>query len=359
MEYGKRIKKLQRRLKKHKVDGLLITDLLNIKYLTGFEGSRAFLLVSEGKSLFFTDARYIETAEREIACDEVVKLSKDVRRDIADLAKKSRIRKIGFESQNISYDDYHRFATKIGRKKFTATKDIVEELRMIKDNDEIDKIKKAIRLSERGFKHIRQFLRCGVSEKDIATEFELFLKLNGAEKLAFDTIVAFGRGSSVPHYRTSKRRRLRSGDIVLIDFGAVVEGYTSDLTRTFVSPNITKKEKRIYNLVLEAQRRAIRRVRPGVLLSSIDKAAREYISNNGFSEHFVHSVGHGIGLSVHEMPGISANSKLRCKKGMVFTIEPGIYIPGWGGVRIEDDLLVTQRGCEVLSRLSKKMESFI
>jgi len=358
MRFKERVSRLRRLISREKADGLLVTDLTNIAYLAGFRGSFGFLLVTPREAVFLTDSRYMEAAGKDVAADEVMKVSHDHFEDIKREAKKRKIRRLGFESQAFSYDNYLRLSAKVGEKHMVGLKESVEKLRMVKEGEEVAQIRKAVKLAERGLRHIQGFFEPGVSEKDLADELEVFLKLNGGGETGFRPIVAFGERSSMPHYVTSGRK-LKEDDVVLVDLGTSVKGYHADLTRTWLSCSMTKREKEVYAVVLDAQRAALERVRPGVSLVSIDAAARRLISSKGYGDNFGHGLGHGIGLNVHELPRISVRSEGRCRKGMVFTIEPGIYIPGWGGVRIEDDVLVTEKGCEVLSNYPKTARPFM
>ncbi len=353
----KRIKKLQRRFSKEKIDGLLVTNLTNVRYLTGFISSSAQLIVSETGCVLMTDFRYIEAARKDVKFVEIFQATSEPQKDLKYILRKYKVGRLGFESSRVSYLKYTQLKNCISEKRLKPCPDIVERLRMIKEPGEIEAIRRAIRPGEKGFRYIRRLLRPGVKEEEIALELELFLKVNGAGGLAFDTVIAFGTSSAVPHYRTGKKK-LRERDMVLIDWGVNADGYSSDLTRTLLSHSMTNKEKSIYSIVLEAQQKAIDKIRPGVNLAVIDRTARDVITGHGYAGAFGHSCGHGIGMEVHEYPGVSSKSKMKCCKGMVITAEPGIYIKGWGGVRIEDDILVTENGCEVLSRLSKKAEPF-
>jgi Xaa-Pro aminopeptidase len=355
--YRKRVGKLQRQLAREKIDGLLVTDLTNVRYLTGFVSSAAKLIVSEEGCVLITDSRYIEAARTNVTFAEVYRTTKDAKNDLRSLLKKYNVRRLGFESSNVSYSQYRRLKGYMSERRLRPRTDMVERLRMIKDAGEIRAIRRAIRLAEKSFRHIRRLLKSGVREKYIGVKLELFARANGADKLAFDPIIAFGRGSAIPHYHTGGKK-LCGRNMVLVDWGVTVGGYSSDLTRTLLSHSMTDREKAIYAVVLEAQHKAIEKIRPGVSLGLIDRTARDHISKYGYGDAFSHSLGHGIGLNVHEIPVVSSKSKMRCRKGMVMTVEPGIYIPGWGGVRIEDDILVTGKGCEVLSRLTRKARTF-
>lgn len=353
--HNKRIRNLQKCLSIEKVEGILITNLTNIKYLTGFESSSAQLIISEKGGTLITDFRYIEAARKNVSNLEIYQFGKKPKEEFRHLLTKYGIKRLGFESSNVTFNKYRQLANWIGEKRLFPRLNIVEKLRMLKDDAEIAIIRQSVRLSEKGFRHLKKIIEKGVTEKEIALELELFFKLNGADSNAFDIIVAFGENSAVPHHHTGKKK-LSLNDILLIDFGAKLKGYSSDLTRTFISHRMTDKEKTVYSIVLEAQQKAIEKIRPGVSLAEIDKTARNVITKYGFGDAFGHSFGHGIGLDIHELPVVSLKSEFICKKGMVITAEPGIYLPGWGGVRIEDDVLVTDKGYEVLSTLGKKVQ---
>lgn len=355
--YQMRIRNLQKCLFAEKIEGILITNLTNIKYLTGFESSSAQLIISEKGCVLITDFRYVEAARKSVSNIEVYQFGKKPGDEFRDLLAKYSIKRLGFESANVTFDRYRRLVKWIGAKRLFPRLDIVEKLRMIKDDFETDLIRQSIRLSEKGFRALMNIFRKGITEKEAALELELFFKSNGADGSAFDIIVAFGENSSVPHHRAGKKK-ISPNDILLIDFGAKLRGYSSDLTRTFISHRMTDKEKTVYSIVLEAQQKAIEKIRPGVPLAEIDKTARDIIAKYGYGDAFGHSFGHGIGLDIHELPAVSLKSKFVCKKGMVITAEPGIYLPGWGGIRIEDDVLVTDKGHEVLSTLGKKVQTW-
>ncbi len=358
MAFDKRVRRLRLAISDEKTDAILVSDLTNIRYLTGFDGSFGLLLVTLRETVFFTDFRYIETARKNVSADEVIKTSHDHIEDIKRESRKRRIRRLGFESKSVSHDHYLQLADKIGEKKLIPLKETVEKLRMIKEDEEVNQITKAVRLTEQALRHIRRFLEPGIREKDLAGELEVFFRLNGGGGPDFSPIVAFGKASSMPHY-VSSSRRLKSQDMVLVDLGTSVGGYHADLTRTWLSNSMKAREREIYRIVLDAQEAAIDTVKPGVALKSVDRAAREVISKSGYGENFGHGLGHGIGLKVHELPRISPRSEGRCRRGMVFTLEPGIYIPGWGGVRIEDDVLVTENGCKVISSFPKMPRPFM
>jgi Xaa-Pro aminopeptidase len=350
----RRIRKVARALAGHKVDGLLVSRPTNVRYLTGFASSNAYLVVTaDGHSVYLTDSRYIEAAEKRIEVDAVVQLQRDAFECVKDALKGRGVRRLGFETEHLSHAQATRLIDKLGARRCRPVSGVVELIRAIKEPAEIAAIRKAVRLSERGFRHILPLLRPGVREREVAIELEFYFMANGADGFAFDPIVAFGPHAAVPHHDTGKRT-LRETDVVLIDWGARVNGYSSDLTRTLLPPRMPHQTRDIYQAVLEAQRAAIDCIRPRANLATPDKAARAVIDGAGYGERFTHSLGHGLGLDVHEPPGLAGRVKGVLKPGMVVTVEPGIYVPGTVGVRIEDDVLVTADGHEVLSRLPKR-----
>jgi Xaa-Pro aminopeptidase len=349
-----RIRKVVRALAKHKVDALLVSRPTNVRYLTGFVSSNAFLVVTAaGHSVFLTDARYIEAAEKRIEVEAVVQLGRDAFQCVKDALRGRGVRRLGFETDHLSHAQASRLIAALGARRCKPVGDLVEIIRAVKDPGEIAAIRRAVHLSERGFRHIVPLLQPGVREREIAIELEFFFMANGADGFAFEPIVAFGPHAAVPHHDTGSRR-LRETDVVLIDWGAKVKGYSSDLTRTLLPPRMPRQTRDIYRVVLEAQRAAIDRIRPGVKFATPDKAARAVIDGAGYGERFTHSLGHGIGLDVHEPPTLAGRVEGVLKPGMVVTVEPGIYLPGTLGVRIEDDVLVTAGGHEVLSRLPRR-----
>ncbi|MCX7794504.1 MAG: Xaa-Pro peptidase family protein [Thermodesulfovibrionales bacterium] len=343
---------LKKLMDKINADGIVLTDLKNIRYFTGFTGSSALCFYTKKEAFFITDFRYKEQSENEIKGWEII-IEKKKFNALKKLIKKLKLKKIAFES-TISFE--HLEILKKFKVKLSPIKKEILKLREIKTAGEIERIKKAIKLAEDGFLKIKEMIRPGVMERDIAVELEYRMKKLGSGRLPFEVIVASGENSALPHARSSMRK-LQPNDIVLIDWGAEAEGYYSDMTRTFlIKGNNSEEKRKIYRIVKEAQERAIRTIRPGVTTREIDRAARQYIEGKGYGKSFGHSTGHGVGLDIHELPTISISGKERLKPGMVFTVEPGIYLSGMGGVRIEDMVLVTDRGVEVLTNLPKELE---
>jgi Xaa-Pro aminopeptidase len=345
-----------------KSEGFLVTNIINVSYLSGFTGSSGFIFVTEGGTVFVTDFRYKEQAERELAAAgagewEIIIEKGDRLRIIRKLVRRFRVRTLGFES-GVSYD----FAERLGRcgAALKPLRDTVEKLRKVKDEEEIRLIREAVMRAENALRDIKPYLRAGKREKEIALRLEERLKKRGCNRIPFDIIVASGDNAAMPHARATSRR-LSPGDLVVIDWGGEAGGYYSDMTRTFLmrgslSGGLSRK-KEIYRHVLDANRRAVSVVRPGIESRTVDGAARDFIKKAGFGEYFGHGTGHGVGLEVHELPRVTWSKSEVLKENMVFTVEPGIYIPGTGGVRIEDMVLVKPEGPEVLTRLPRTLEA--
>ncbi|MFC2140325.1 M24 family metallopeptidase [Candidatus Auribacterota bacterium] len=351
----KRLNLLKKRLKQEKVETFLINNLTNIKYLSGFSGTLAFILITENRATFFTDARYFERVKKEIpAYFSLEEIENSFIDYLKSFLKKYKIRRIGFESTAISYYQLSLLKKKLPSITFVPLNNIIESVRVIKDQEEIKQVKRAIALNDQVFAYLKNRLsrKPFLNGDELALKGEVFIKERGAEGFAFDPIIAFSKDSAAPHALRSKRR-LKDNDTILIDFGTEFHGYHSDLTRVYFKKGYKGRLREIYQIVLAAQQKAIAKIKPGVKASDIDKEARDYITQKGYDNYFKHSLGHGIGLEVHESPKISSQSSDILREGMVFSVEPGIYIPGVGGVRIEDLVLVTKKGCQVLSKAKK------
>ncbi len=335
------------------IDGMLVSSLQNVRYLSGFSGSSACLLVTREKKLFFTDFRYQEQARKETSGFDILIEKEERPRLITKTAHAIGVRVLGFESA-VSYS-FYRSLLKKGFK-IKAVTNLVEDLRRTKDRRELDLIGMAVERAEKAFIEVRPSIRKGASELRIASILEDRLKKNGCGTLPFDIIVASGANASMPHARPTENK-IKAGDLVVIDWGGEAGGYFSDMTRTLLvkGPDISRK-KEIYETVLLANREAIRSVRDGMHARLIDKTARDIIMKAGYDDFFGHGTGHGVGLDVHELPRISRLGRETVRSGMVFTIEPGIYLPGLGGVRIEDMVVAGRKGCSVLTSLPKELE---
>lgn len=345
---------LRKKLQKQKVDGILITDLLNVKYLTGFTGSSGYAIITKNTAVFVTDFRYQEQAKHEVKGFKIRIERGERAGEIKELADGCGIKKLGFEDHHVTFGFYNKLLKKKIRLK--PLNNTVESMRIVKSPDEIQYIKKAAARAERAFTKLQLFIKPGTTERKLAMKLEDLLKEEGCKTLPFGGIVASGFMSALPHARPTNRI-IRSGDLIVFDWGGEYEGYYSDMSRTIaIKGRNTVKQRTIYSIVSDAQNKAIEAVKAGIKATVVDAAARNYIKQSGYGDNFGHGTGHGVGLAVHEKPYISWRSKDIIKENMVFTIEPGIYLPGFGGVRIEDMVVVTKTGAEVLTSLPKKFK---
>lgn len=339
-----RIKKLLNKLNQSNIDAIIIYDRNNIRYLSGFSGSSAYLYISNNKSIMLTDFRYIEQASKQCPDFEIIDHGElGVLKTIKKFAIDDNVSKIGFESEIITFNQYKEIKEIFQKFQLIETKSLVEEIRMIKDDEELSYIKKAAEIADNAFTHILSFIKVGITEIDIALELEYFMKRNGASSLAFSTIVASGKNSSLCHAEPSLKK-IEQGDFLTMDFGCMFNGYCSDMTRTIVIGKADNKQKEIYNTVLKAQLEALSIVKEGLTGKEVDKIARDIIHEAGFKGYFGHGLGHSVGLFIHEDPRLSPKGFTILKENMVVTIEPGIYVPDFGGVRIEDLICVKENG---------------
>ncbi|NMA54658.1 MAG: aminopeptidase P family protein [Firmicutes bacterium] len=348
-----RLQKLQDALAAQDLAGLIISKAENIRYLSGFTGSTAWLFVLKDKAYLCTDYRYSQQAAAETSNWEVVEIKNSNWQQTIQSLCPSGQKKIGFESHDLNYQSWYKLTQTFSKADLSPTFGLVERLRVQKDEQELASLRQAIVLADKGAEYLRSILVPGRTEKEVALELEFFLRKHGAERAAFPFIVASGTRGALPH-GTASEKKIQAGELVTVDFGAVYQGYHSDLTRTFVLGKPTDKQVAIYELVLEAQEKAIASAGPGVLCVEVDSAARDVIAGANYGNFFGHATGHGLGLAVHEAPHVSSRSADTLLPGMVITVEPGVYIPGWGGVRTEDVLLITDQGVEILSRAAKK-----
>lgn len=360
-----RVKALQRSLKTSGIDALLISGLANIRYLSGFSGSSAHVLITGKQGFFFTDSRYFAEVTDAPPAGFKVQIYKNSFFDILKRVERLGIKKLGVESGVFTVDSYNRLKTliagspgKFGGVKLLPTTGFVEGARIVKDPSEVDRIRDAIAVSKRGFSSIERAGLLGRSEREVAFAIEVAVRkprknCNVAEAMGFDTIVASGKLGAKPH-AVPTDKVIKTGELVTIDMGVSLDGYKSDETRTYGVGRLSKRHRDIYATVKDAHDRAIDCVKAGVKASKVDSAARRCIKKAGYGKYFGHGTGHGVGLDVHEAPYISPKSDTILRAGMVITIEPGIYIPDFGGVRIEDMVLVCDDGFEVLTDPSKK-----
>ena len=338
-----------------KIDALLVSALPNIRYLSGFTGDHALLLVSPESLTLFTDPRFTIQASEECTC--AVKTVTKGPLDTAAVAQigRNRWKRIGFEASRMTYDVYLRIKTSLPLgATLKPVGSVIEKLRMIKSPEEVARIRKSVLTNSRAFAKAIPSMRTGISESAIAAEVEYQMRRFGAEKSAFDTIVAFGARSALPHARPTSGR-LGNDELVLIDMGSCQDGYMSDMTRVLFHGRPSPRVRTMYNAVAKAQLAALDAVRAGVTAGHVDRQARKILEAEGLGKEFVHSTGHGLGLEIHEPPRLGKRDKTRLEAGMVITIEPGAYIRGFGGIRIEDTVLVTKTGCEILTPTSKEL----
>lgn len=355
--WGRRVNGARAAMSELGLDGLLVSNLPNIRYLCGFSGSSACLFITPDDALFFTDGRYEEQAQSELAHDTglEVEVTQNGLLSLLAPAVATRFggRRAGFEAGHLVYRDWDRLREEAEPVEWTATTGLVERLRMRKEPAELEAIRKAARVASAALDATLKLVRPGMTEIEVAAELDYHMARHGSPVPAFETIVAGGPRSALPHAQPGARR-IEAGDLVLIDFGARLEGYCCDITRTFVMGEPSQRQLQAYDSVLEAYRAACSALAPGVRAADVDAAARRVLESNGLGGAFPHSTGHGIGLEVHEGPRLHRRSEEALADGMVVTVEPGLYFQGWGGVRIEDDLVVSAQGGRSLVDLPKE-----
>ncbi len=341
-------------LTKSKLDALLVSSPSNIRYLSGFTGSNALLLLTPAGAVLLTDPRYGTQAREQSDC--AVKVAKaSLVSALGPIAKRKRLKKIGFERVDLSYEAYRTLAAGLGaRVALEPTSGIVEAQRTRKSPEEVDIIRRAAQIASKAFVRVAAKVRPGMTEMDLAAELEYRMKRLGAEKAAFETIVASGERSALPH-ASPTTRRIPPNALVLVDMGARCEGYASDMTRMLFLGRPPRKVRELYEAVLEAQQGALAAIRAGITAGQVDRMARSVLRKRKLEKYFVHSTGHGLGLDIHELPRLGRADKTVLETGMVITVEPGVYVPGYGGIRIEDTVVVTATGCENLTPTSKEL----
>jgi Xaa-Pro aminopeptidase len=360
---------LIKKFKEWEIDSLLISNPLNVMYLTGFTGDSSFLVLTTKHAILVSDHRFTIQIQEECPSIEVYLRghNKTTIQAVIEVLTKLKVTNIGVENNHLTLATFEKLREPLDSVLWNRTTNAVEEFRAIKDPGEIDAIRNSIRINQQGYQIFRAMLRIEDSEKELVDSLEMYLRRSGAQKTAFPTIVAIGEHSALPHAPPTNKR-VDESDFLLLDWGCCSPHYQSDLTRVMPTPitdsksrkrsrqKVETKLKKIYTVVLEAQARAIKAIRPGISVKEVDLAARGYIQDSGYGKNFNHGLGHGIGLQTHELPDIRSSSDHILQPGMIVTIEPGIYLEGFGGVRIEDDVLVTPDGYEVLSTLPKEWD---
>ena len=338
-------------------DALLLTEEYNRFYATGFPspGTDGLCLIKKDKAYYFTDERYTVAAKRAVKEAEIGIISRD-KGYIAltnEVIRRENIQVLGFDEQNMTVAAYERYKKQLDCE-LLGCSELMNRLRLTKDEEEVRRLKKAQRISEQALAEVLPYIRAGVTEKEIAAKLEYFMLLHGAEKMSFDPIVVSGENGAMPH-GVPGDKQIRSGEFVTMDFGCVAEGYCSDMTRTVAVGFVTEEMRQVYDTVLKAQQAGIAATRAGVSAKSVDLAARKVISDAGYGPHFSHSYGHGVGVEIHEKPNVSPANETLLPVGAVTSAEPGIYIPGKFGARIEDVVVVTEDGCIDLAEAPKEL----
>lgn len=352
-EFAARRQSLDAALVKSRAAAFLITGLPNVRYLTGFSGSNGALLVIRDRALLFTDPRYDMQAGQESDCE--VKVGKGpLATEIGKWLKRLRINSVAFECNRISFEMYERLKETAPDVRWKPVDAAVEQLRIIKSSAEIAMITAAVTLNSAALEHALMRFKSSMREVELAAEIEYRMRRLGADGTAFETIVAAGPRSALPHARPTDRR-IGHNQLLLVDMGAAVAGYASDMTRTHATGKLDTKIRRMYRAVLESQLAAIDTVKPGVSAAAVDGAARDVLRRYRLDKLFIHSTGHGLGLEIHERPRLGRKDRTKLKAGMVITIEPGAYLEGVGGIRIEDTVVVTRDGCEILTPTEKEL----
>jgi Xaa-Pro aminopeptidase len=349
-----RVDKLREAMKKEAVDGFLITSPYNLRYLTNFTGTTGLAVITTDKAFFVTDFRYTEQAAAQAQGFEIVKNSGPIFEEVAKICQKEEINALAFEESFVSFSEYTVLEELIEESALVPISGMIEALREVKDEAEIALIQQACHIADQGFEHILKMVRPGMTEIEVANQLDFFMRSLGATSVSFDTIVASGLRSAMPHGVASEKV-IEQGDLITLDFGCYYQGYVSDMTRTFAVGDPGEKLKEIYQIVLEAQEKVLAIAKPGMTGIELDAIARDHIASFGYGEAFGHSTGHGIGLEIHEGPNVSFRAEKAFVPGNVITDEPGIYLPGIGGVRIEDDLLITESGNQVLTHSPKEL----
>ncbi|MGB2800229.1 MAG: Xaa-Pro peptidase family protein [Dehalococcoidia bacterium] len=347
-----RLEKLRRKIASEGLDAILISQGENRRYLSGFTGSAGFLLISEKSAILATDFRYIEQAKNQAPDFDIARIEGEIQNWFPQLISSVEAKRIGFEANGLSFATHHQLVAAAGEKGLVPTEGFVESLRAIKDDRELELITSAVEISDAAFDEVASTIRYGMTEKEVAWELEKTMREKGSESMPFEIIVASGPNAALAHHKPTERAILQSEPVV-IDMGARFEGYASDLTRTICLGNQDEVFGKIYHLVLRAQLAAIAAIEAGMSGEVADSLARTVIEQGGYGENFGHGLGHGVGLAPHEQPRLGKGSKDILTEGMVFTIEPGIYISGWGGVRIEDTAVLENGKTRVLSKAKK------
>lgn len=350
--HKKRILKLRMKMEAASYDAVIITSSENRYYFSGFRGSSGALLITMNESYLFTDFRYTDQASKEAPLYDVIMHQKNLYERVCQMIQTKSIKTVGIEQVTLPINDFFELTERLPYIKWQPIDEVISHLRMIKDEEEISYLREAVSICDQAFEHIIGFLHSGISEKAIGMELEFAMRRSGAEAIKANHVIATGERASLPHGQATERM-IGPGDFVKMDFGARVMGYYSDFTRTVVMGIPSERQREIYNIVRTAQEETLSTIGPGKTCAEMDEIGRSIIKRAGYGEQFGHSLGHSIGLAVHEKPVMRASDDTVLQPGMVITVEPGIYIPGFGGVRIEDFIVITDSGYENLTHSTK------
>jgi Xaa-Pro aminopeptidase len=350
---NERVNRLRGLIAERGLDAFLVTQPENRRYLSGFTGSAGVLIITQDEALLATDFRYYEQVRQQAPDFALAEVTDRVEPVLAERLEKVGARRVGIESHDVTVETYQKWQEAAPGVEWAPTSGLVEGLREIKDAGELATIEEAVRIADRAMEHIYEWIRPGVTEKDVAWELEVYMRTHGAERLSFNTIVAAGPRGAMSH-AVPTDRPIGRGEPIVIDMGALYRGYCSDLTRSFCIGEATDEYLRIWDTVLRAQRAAEEGIRGGMLGSEADALARNLIYGEGFEGQFGHGLGHGVGLAIHEGPRAARTASAPLRPGAILTVEPGIYDPTWGGIRIEDMVVITETGCRVLTGVAKR-----
>ena len=349
-----RVEKLRAAMKEENLAAFLVTSPYNLRYLTNFTGSAGVAVITLSKAYFITDFRYTEQAAAQAKGFEIIKHQGSIFAEVAAICQREELATLAFEENHMTFAEYDGLEDVVVDSGLVPVSGMIETLREVKDEQELVLIQKACEIADQGFAYIIERIKPGMSEIEVANQLDFYMRSLGATSVSFDTIVASGVRSAMPHGVASPKI-IEQGDMITLDFGCYYEGYVSDMTRTFAIGDPGEKLREIHQIVLDAQLKVNAVAKPGMTGIELDAVARDYIASHGYGEAFGHSTGHGIGLEVHEGPNVSFRSEKAFVPGNVITNEPGIYLPGIGGVRIEDDLLITETGNKVLTHSPKEL----
>ncbi|SEO30673.1 Xaa-Pro aminopeptidase [Amphibacillus marinus] len=344
---------LKQAIEKQDLDALIITNAFNRRYISGFTGSAGVVIVTKTEQLFVTDFRYVEQAAKQAVDFEIIQHKQAIVTEIATQLSKRKLKKIGFEQTDLTYANYQAYNSAV-EGELVPTSGIVEQLRTIKTEEELAIMQQAANISDAAYAHILKFVKPGITEIEVSNELEFFMRKQGATSSSFDIIVASGVRSALPHGVASEKK-IEQGELVTLDFGALYQGYCSDITRTFAVGDISDQLRDIYDTVLEAHLRGLRGTKAGMTGKEADALARDYITEKGYGNCFGHGTGHGLGIEVHESPRLSPSDETVLQENMVVTVEPGVYVPNVGGCRIEDDIIILKDGNKSLNSAPKEL----